>query len=428
MTSRIGIAAACIALAIGCTASVGAATQKSTKWTLGTPIVTYWAGLGSGFMPINDNTAAQLAAGGWNLGWADAPADLDVYYRHGIRAMLVIGTPDVNDPAQCQKLDALVEQVRNHPALYAYYLTDEPGSGAFPALGKLVAHLRKIDPAHVAYINLLPTYASDGQLQVTDDDTARAKVGYPQDFAGIPDNFTSYRYCEHLRRFVDTVRPDLISYDHYHFLAGGDGIQYFLNLSLVRKAALRAKRPFLNIVQACNSPSEGWREPTNDEERWLTYTTLAYGAQGISHFRYDVGMWKDPKTAETPLPRYWTMSQLNREFVAIATELQPLTSLAAYHCGNVPMGAEALPSNSPFAPIPKTQEILLGYFGKSAAKPTHVVVVNLDYKKTVTTTLACPGEMEIFHAATRTWIAAPGGNHIRLTLAPGGGTLVRLKK
>jgi hypothetical protein len=343
--------------------------------------------------------------------------------------MLRIDTPNCDDPSQAKALNELIEQVRTHPALYAYYLVDEPGSGAFPGLGKLVSYLRKRDPAHLAYINLLPTYASDGQLQVSDDDAERAKVGYPQNFAGVAtDDKTAMRYTEHLRRFVDTVHPDLISYDHYHFLKNSDGLQYFLNLALVRKAALEAKKPFLNIIQACDSPSEGWRGPGEHEIRWLTYTSLAYGAQGIAHFRYDVGLWKDPQNPETPLPPFWAVSQMNRDFVAIASELQPLTSLGVYHCGKLPQGGQALPKGSPFAPSPQSQEILLGYFGKSAGKPTHVVVVNLNYKNAVTTTLVGPDSMEVFHAPTRKWHAVPGSESVKLDLAPGGGALVRLKR
>jgi hypothetical protein len=48
-------------------------------------------------------------------------------------------------------------------------LTDEPGAGAFPALGKLVAYLRQRDPAHLAYVNLFPSYANEVQLGVSAD-------------------------------------------------------------------------------------------------------------------------------------------------------------------------------------------------------------------------------------------------------------------
>ncbi len=427
MSAAIRMAIMCITLTVGFTAIASAASQGA-RWTVGEPIVTYWVGPGQHY-PVNDQTVRPLRAAGYNLGWAAQPADLDVYHRNGIRALLVIGTPDVDVPEQKSKLDALIESVRNHPALYAYHLVDEPGSGAFPKLGKLVAYLRERDPAHLAYINLLPTYASDAQLQVSDDQAERARVGFPDNFLGVgTDDKTSLRYIEHVRQFVEKVRPDLISYDHYHFMQDGDGAQYFLNLALIRKAALDAKKPFVNIVQIDDSGIPGWRSPTEHEVRWLTYTTLAYGAQGISHWVYRGLMTGtlEEKTLKDPLPMYWAVAGLNRDFVAIACELQPLTSLAVYHCGKLPHGGESLPENSPFVPSPRAQELLLGYFGKTAAKPTHVMVVNLDYKNPVTTALLGPGPMEFFHAPTSKWHALPGGKQVKLDLPAGGGALVRL--
>jgi hypothetical protein len=38
---------------------------------------------------------------------------------------------------------------------FSYFITDAPSADQFPALGKLVAHLRTRDPAHLAYINNL---------------------------------------------------------------------------------------------------------------------------------------------------------------------------------------------------------------------------------------------------------------------------------
>ncbi|MBN1903026.1 hypothetical protein JW926_17010 [Candidatus Sumerlaeota bacterium] len=399
--------------------------SHKSEWKIGAPIVTYWSGPGSN-KPLGGKEAAQVCAGGWNLAWAQNKNDLDELRRHGIRGMLVIGTPDIQDAAQAKNLAALIEKVSAHPALYAYHLVDEPGTGAFPKLARLVAFLRQRDPAHTAYINLFPTYANEAQLGVSDDAAERARVGYPQDFAGVnTDDKTAMRYREYLRQFIDIVKPDLISYDHYHFLKNSDGIQYFLNLSLIRKAALDANLPFLNIIQACDSPAEGWRGPNENEVRWLTFTSLAYGAQGISHFRYDIGLWEN---ATTPRPLYWEVARINRDFLAMATQLQPLTSLGAYHCGKAPLGGEALPPDSPFSPDPFSQEILLGYFGKEENKPTHVVVVNLDYKNAVSITLKGPAPMDLYHAPTRTWRADKGGSRVKLDIQPGGGALARLRE
>ena len=51
-------------------------------------------------------------------------------------------------------------------------------------------------------------------------------------------------YREHLRQFVERVLPDLISYDHYHFFKDTDTPQYFLNMGLIRQAAMEASSRF----------------------------------------------------------------------------------------------------------------------------------------------------------------------------------------
>ena len=324
-------------------------------------------------------------------------------------------------PLSGKKLDALIARVRNHPALYSYFIVDEPNVAAFPGLGKLVVYLRQRDPAHLAYINLFPTYATNEQLGTKGDPA------------------TAYR--EHLRQYVQTVRPSLVSYDHYQFAKGGDNGGYFLNLAIIRRAAEEAGVPFLNIVQACTwAPSMRVSGP--DEMRYLVYTTLAYGAQGISYYVYctagHTGGIALPDG--TPTPIYHALKSLNREFVAIAKELfhkEPLRSLGVYHAGMMPPGAEPLPKDAPFhldppvlllayEPPERVRGVLLGYFGK-ASKPSHVVVVNLDYKAEALLTLVGPGNLEIFDAAAGTWSPA-GSPRAKLRLLPGGGRLVRVAR
>ncbi len=59
-------------------------------------------------------------------------------------------------------------------------------------------------------------------------------------------------------------------------------LPFNLNLALIRQAAEKAQLPFLNIAQTWTwTPS--MRVPNADEMRYLVYTTLAYGAPGISY-------------------------------------------------------------------------------------------------------------------------------------------------
>jgi hypothetical protein len=393
---------------------------QAHAWTVGTPIVTYWAG-----PAMTDAVATQMAEGGFNLVWC-GEKDLDLVHRHGLRAQLTdaLLTPaTLDNPAQREKLDALIARVARHPAMYCYFITDEPSAAAFASLGKLVAYLRERDPAHMAYINLFPTYAENEQLGTKGDVV------------------TAYR--EYLKQYVEIARPALISYDHYQFAINGDSDQYFLNLALIRRAASDANLPFLNIVQACTWAPTAMRSPKPDEMRYLVYTTAAYGAQGISYYVYccegHVGGIALPDG--TPTPIYHALKSLNREFVAITTQTQPLRWLAAYHTGMTPPGAVPLPADSafrldpPVAPIAakpreRVRGILLGLWGKPSSDdakttPTHVLVVNLDYAATVTTSLVGPGPLQAFDAIKQQWLSA-AGSRVPLTLPPGGGTLLRL--
>lgn len=387
-----------------------AATEK--RWSVGTPIVTYYAG-----PPMSEAVARQMAEGGFNVVWC-GEKDLDLLHKHGLRGMLhdPLLTPATLDSAeQRAKLDELIGRVRGHPAMYSYYITDEPAASAFPALGKLVAHLRERDPAHMAYINLFPTYATNEQLGTTGD------------------TVTAYR--EHLRQFVETVKPDLISYDHYQFYKDRDTDQYFLNLALVRRAALDAGVPFLNIVQAA-AWQPAVRVPTADETRYLLYTTLAYGAQGVSYYVYYAPGHEGGIAAAdgTPTPIYAALKALNPQFVAVAKELQPLRSLGVYHTALKEPGCEPLPEGAAFRPDPadapaggEGRGLALGYFGP-ADHPTHALVVNLDYKAEARAALAGPGPLEVFDAAAGTWAAAADGPRVDLRLPPGGGVLVRVSR
>ena len=418
MTTFIRISRVTAAFLLGATALRSAETGAppdaasatgAGAWTVGLPIVTYWAG-----PPLTDAVARQMAEGGFNLAWC-GEKQLDVAQRHGLRGLLQDGllTPaTLDDPARRAELDALIDRVRRHPAMYSYFLTDEPSAGAFAAWGRLVAHLRERDPAHLAYINLFPTYANNEQLGTTGD--------------------TETAYRKHLQLYREVVKPALISYDHYQYAVSGETDQYFLNLAMIRDAAQSAGVPFLNIVQACTW-SPAMRVPTTNEMRYLVYTTAAYGAQGISYYVYchpgHTGGIALPDGSPTPI--YRALKTLNREFVAMARELQPLRSVGVWHTVRRGPGCELLPAGAPFqieaaAGEKPARGLLLGCFGRADAI-SHAVVVNLNATEEAAATLKGPAELECLDTASGRWSAA-GGSTLNLHLSPGGGRLVRVKE
>ncbi len=379
-----------------------AAEKPQEQWKVGEPIVTYYAG-----PAMSEAVAAQMAEGGFNVVWC-GEKDLDLLQKHGLRGMLhdkLLSPATLEDAAERAKLDALIERVRKHPAMYSYYIIDEPSAATFGQLGKLVAYLKQRDPSSLAYINLFPTYASNEQLGTKGDVV------------------TAYR--EHLRQFIDTVKPMLLSYDHYQFNVNGDSDQYFLNLDMIRRASQDAGVPFLNIVQAA-SWAPNVRVPTPDETRYLVYTTLGYGAQGISYYVY---CWPGHSggiaTAEgAPTPIYAALKTLNREFVAIARELATHRSLAIYHTKMKEPGTEHVPASAAFKVTESSANdrgIMLGCF-----ESDYILIVNLNYRAETSAIIAGPGPLELFDATNGTWSKQQGAE-TTLKLLPGGGTLARVK-
>jgi hypothetical protein len=395
-------------------------SAQVTTWKIGTPIISYYCG-----PVLTDAVARQMAEGGWNLVWG-SEAELDIAQRHGLRLQLSDGllTPAVlENPRRREQLDALIARVRKHPALYAYYLADEPGVGQFPAIRKLVAYLHEKDPAHLAYINVLPIYASNAQLGIRGEVVAA--------------------YREYLREFVEVIEPELISYDHYQFALAGDNSQYFLNLDIIRRLSLETRTPFLNIVQASNWAPAVMRTPGPDEVRFLAYTTLAYGAQGISYYVYTCANHRGgiANADGKPTPLYTALKTINREFVAIAQELQPLHSLGVYHAGMIPEGAITEPSDAAFRlnpmlrtkslqPSERAKGVVVGLFGPveggGVASATHALVVNLDYRSTSMVGIEGQGPIEVYDAVKGQW-SNRNALRVDLKLPGGGGKLVRVR-
>ncbi len=387
-----------------------------SAWSLGEPIVAYFAGPGGGEGgPLTDTSAAQIAAGGWNSCWAHTVDELDIAEKYGLRATW-LGAIDT----------ATVVAIRNHPALYAYYVADEPSSSRFSELAATVSSLRTLDPDHLAYINLFPTYASGEQLSGTS---------------------SSISYSTYLSQYMSTVKPSLLSYDHYQFrTAEGDTPDYFKNLTLISHTAKQAGIPFMNVVQS-SSWDPAIRVPNGNELRYLHNTSLAYGAMAISDFVYYYpGLTGGMALADgTTTELYDTAKTINPQFKAMAEQVQSLKHIGAYHLGDLPPGFGTtdgsspmrLPSNSPFmiSGITSTtyqanqpvRGAVLGLFGPDdqLANATHALVVNLDYSNALNTRVTGPGDLSVFDPTTGAWIAQ-GHAWADVTLEEGGAVLVGL--
>ena len=85
-----------------------------------------------------------------------------------------------------------------------------------------------------------------------------------------------------------------------------------------------------------------------------------------------------------------------------------------------------------FTNLQPVKGVLLGYFGlagkgKKVPKPTHVMVVNLDYQAEAVVGIRGPSRLELYDPATGQWSRA-NGKLAHLHLQRGGGQLVRVRR
>jgi hypothetical protein len=328
-----------------------------------------------------------------------------------LRASDNTAPPDLMDE-DLAKLDNMIETYKDRELVQGYYLTDEPNAHAFKNLGRMVEYLSEKDPTRLSFINLFPTYASKYQLGTE-------------------------TYDEHIEQFLDISKPELLSYDHYHFFNGYDGTGYFYNLGIIRKWAVKYDIPFCNIIQAIGTDSTGgpdlnWRVPNANEHRWLVYSSIAYGAKAIVWFHWDSswGVTGSPKRDEV----YASIKQMNKEIKNIGPYVIALHSTEVYHTGTLPSGAVSLPDGAIVKTVSGNPDMVLGFY-KDDAGEDYMMLMNRNYSDTLTADISLNfllSGLQAFDADSGYWyevnyIVNEGiGSEFSATLLPGGGILYQL--
>ncbi|MBD3293412.1 MAG: hypothetical protein GF393_10845, partial [Armatimonadia bacterium] len=337
---------------------------------------------------------------------------LDLCEHAGIKVLVTdprIGWTMTATPEWEETIGEIVSDYSDHPALFGYYLKDEPNFQTFEALGKLRAEFVGRDPEHLAYINLFPTYANVQQL-------------------GTP------TYADHVEKYMQIVAPRVLSYDHYCLRRDGSiRPDYFENLAIIRDVALRHGANPWQIILSTEHLS--YRAPTEGEMRWQAYTSLAYGMKGLMYFTY----WSHPSreaeglyaivTSEgEPHRLYPIIRDLNAEVLALGDTLLGLTSTGVYHTGEIPAGGTRLGTDA-IVRLPEELPLIVGMF-EDAEGAHYAMIVNRDYAQPVEVPVrllphvtgvdmlsAETGESEALELVDRA---------ITLSLRPGGGRLLRL--
>jgi hypothetical protein len=255
------------------------------EWKMSEFVIYLW---GSPKVADLDAKAAALAEAGFIV--VDWKGDeLDVLQKHGLQGMVHKPTPKE------------AKSLAKHPALWGYHCGDEPyPEEQFPPIAKLFKELKKADPEHPPFVNMLST---TGQF---------------------------------LRTWMKVVQPDILSFDYYQWWWGSD--RYFEKLEQFRQEAVAADVPLGSCLEVNADPYTGHKEGLPDNGlklRQSVYTNLAYGVKMIEWFNSSQVF--EPESVElTPAGR--DVAALNAELRVLGPVLVGLKSLDVFNTPPLQLG------------------------------------------------------------------------------------------
>jgi len=360
-----------------------------------------------GWTPGDDQMLQDIYECCFNLAGFVAPEHLDKVAAAGLKGIVSDGSIHVSgDNAELKEEDIKIRvndlpaKIAAPDAVFGYYLRDEPGADAFRALKLWNAAVKEAAPQASPYINLFPNYA-----------------------------LKKSSYEEYVDDYASIVEPDFISYDHYALMDDGSLREgYFQNLEVVRNAALEHNLPFWNIV--LSNAHFRYAEPSPAGLRFQLYTTLAYGARGISYFTYfapKIGNYRlapidqfDHKTST------WDMLRdVNLQLHKLGPTYITLRSVNVFHHPSVPEGCSGIDTSLYLKDI-EGDDLLVGEF-EGPEQQFFILVVNksLHHSTAFKPVFKEKGDVAFINGYTGTSAGWAGENN---WLAPGQGMLMCLKK
>jgi len=240
---------------------------------------------------------------------------LDIAQKRGL--MLIPSIKGMRDSAH-----RIVPVVKDHPALYAYSVKDEPEVWDIPWLAELRDTLAVLDPAHPTYINLYPNWA-----------------------------WGQEKYKENITAFADAVDVPFLSFDQYPVTQLEDGTiavreGWYRNLEEFSALARSKGKHFWAFALSEShylgppSPPAFYPVPTTGHLRLQVFSDLLYGAQVIQYFTFR-GMYDKETLAPTPV--FHIVKQVNSEVKAWSEIFAGASIKGVWHTGDsVPSGTRPL--------------------------------------------------------------------------------------
>ena len=397
--------------------------------------ITYWVSVPKHFILHEDGTLAaeridEVKEAGMDLFVADYDVKtnlsvMDYCEKIGLKVTVRDDRIEscVKDPSLIEtNIPAAVRDYGDHPALFDYYVFDEPNVEAYPALAAVSRKLEELDPSHPPYINLFPNYANEQQLGTAS-------------------------YDDYVERYINTVKPYNVSWDHYHFMNSEskkdetvtfkserdrlifenaylttDRAGFFDNLECVRRHSLAAGLPYMNIVLLIEHGP--YRNLTEEEIRFEAMQSLCYGCNGLSWFGYWSIKYTEFWHPANPmvdngkrLKHYYDVKKANADFHALGDEIGDRKSVAVFHGNDTSEGTVCFPADG-FGDIRSfSGNAVLGIFEDNC-----FVIASKDYVNQTVVELKTECALERFDKKELVWKPAECGG---ITLAAGDAELFR---
>lgn len=336
------------------------------------PIVAYYG------IPLEYSNASrfkEFKEAGFDVSicfYDDTPVDtllriLDDAQESGIQLLISSGWISVQPHVGIPRL-------KNHPALYGYFLQDEPWPKDIQETIRRYRAMAKQDKKKPTYVNLLPDYGD-----------------------GLPREIQMPPYKQYLKQ-ASAIGLPFISFDFYPIRDFGIRETWYSCLEDVRHESLRTGKPFWAF--ALCTPHCDYPQPTIESLRLQIYSNLAYGAQAIEYFTY----WTPKPTDEwnfhdAPISidgrrtkNYPLVKRMNQELRGLLPLFDKAEIQTVNHMVKIPEGTTKLkriPTNIKKLKITGRQGAIISTFKKNGH--LYMAVVNKDYQS----------DMELYISAKR---------------------------
>lgn len=325
----------------------------------------------------------------------------------------------LNDPFLRKLTDKdagkILESIKPYLAKKAFLgviFQDEPGLAAMETLVPFDKEFKRVAPATMPLINLLPDYAALSQMGTTS-------------------------WENYLDSYIKLFSPKYIMYDSYPLTFESDNMGYGLikSMSIINKKAQAKNIPLWTNIQSIPLSLDA-RDLTATDLKWSMYMNLALGSKSITYWPYAVSFEQgddvkpaiiDIKGKKTPL--YDEATKLNKEVKNMGQILLRMQFKGVMINSNKnPIQDYELDS---FAPIKSFSggEFMIGCFDTSSGSKK-LMVTNMGIKEAVNANITFLRDNVAYYYIWRDGVRIekfmPTDNTLNIPLRAGEGVLIEL--